>query len=281
MARRAGPSVRSRRLAHTLKRLRTATGASTDAVGDALGMSGSKISRIETSGIGVYLDDLEKLLDFYGVDRKQRVELLDLARHAEQRGLLRMNTPKLHEDWQTWVDFEDEASSLLHYQPLVIPGLLQTSEYTRWIIAATGHDLPENRIDALIASRMARQGLLSRRNPLVLHTIIEQSAVERPFGESGEHKRQVRHLIDAAERPNITIQVIPTGSGFHGGLSGPFVVLEYDEEPSLVLLENKVASLFLDEDEHIEVYEKTWAELRELACSEEDTAAYLRGIIDA
>ena len=281
MARRAGPSVRSRRLAHTLRRLRAATGLSTDATGEALGMSGSKISRIETSELGVYLDDLEKLLDFYEVGRKQRVELLDLARHAEQRGLLRMTTPKLHEDWQTWVDFEDEASSLLNYQPLVVPGLLQTSEYARRVVEATGSDLPESRVDALVASRMARQGLLSRTTPLVLHAIIEQAAVERPFGESGEHTRQVRHLLDAAERPNITVQVLPTGAGFHGGLTGPFVILEYDEEPSLVLLENKVASLFLDEDEHIEVYEKTWAQLRESAYSEEDTAAYLRGIIGA
>ncbi|MFD1149487.1 helix-turn-helix domain-containing protein [Saccharothrix hoggarensis] len=278
MARRAGTSVRSRRLAYILKKLRNATGISTDAVGEALGMSGSKISRIETSGMGIYLDDLEKLLDFYQVGRKQRVELLDLARHAEQRGLLRMNNQNLHDDWQTWADFEDEAGSLLHYQPLVIPGLLQTPEYARTLIKATGHALSEIQVDALVASRMARQGLLTRGNPLRLHAIIEQTVLERPFGDAGAQARQIRHLVDAAERPNITLQVAPSFAAPHTGLSGPFVILEYDDDPSLVLLENKVSSLFIDEDDQIEVFEATWSTLRGLAYSAEETVEFLKGL---
>ncbi|MDU0291578.1 helix-turn-helix transcriptional regulator [Saccharothrix longispora] len=281
MPRRAQATVRSRRLAVTLRRLRRATGMTGADVAKAVEMSASKISRVESAESGLYLDDVEKLLDFYRVTKKERVHLLDLARNAEQRGLLRLTNDNYPEDWQTWADFEDEANGLLFYEPLVIPGLVQTAEYARWVIEATGPGLSEDRVDALVASRMARQGLLSRKTPLVLHAIIEQVAVERPFGEPGAHARQVRHLLDAAERPNITVQVVPTRAGFHGGLSGPFVILEYDEEPSLVLLENKVSSLFLDEDEHIEVYEKTWARLRELAYSEQDTAAYLRGIIGA
>ncbi|MEU4763469.1 helix-turn-helix transcriptional regulator [Actinosynnema sp. NPDC023794] len=278
MARRAGTSVRSRRLAYILKKLRSAAGISTDAVGEAVGMSGSKISRIETSGMGIYLDDLEKLLDYYKVARKQRVELLDLARHAEQRGLLRMNNQKLHEDWQTWADFEDEASSLLFYEPLVIPGLLQTPEYARSIIKATGHGLTNPQVDALVASRMARQGLLSRNPPLKLSVIIEQGVLERPFHDQGAQRRQIRHLIDAGERPNITVRVVPADAELHGGLSGPFVILRYDEDPSLVLLENKVASLFIDEDDRIEVFEATWAALRRLAYTPEETLDYLKGL---
>ncbi|WP_268248641.1 helix-turn-helix domain-containing protein [Saccharothrix coeruleofusca] len=276
MARRSGRSVRSRRLAHVLRRLRTATGLSTDAAGEAVGMSGSKISRIETSEIGIYLDDLEKLLDFYEVDRAQRVELLDLARNAEQRNLLRMHNSNLPEDWQTWADFEDEAGSLLFYEPLMIPGLLQTPEYARAIIHATGHDLTEERIDALVSSRMGRQGLLTRSNPLKLEAIVEQGVFERPFGEPGAHARQLRHIADMSERPNVTVRVLPSGAGLHAGLNGAFVILEYDEEPSLVLLENKIASLFLDEPEQIEVYEAVWSELRKLAHEPGETAELLR-----
>ncbi|QQQ76949.1 helix-turn-helix domain-containing protein [Saccharothrix sp. 6-C] len=279
MARRAGTSVRSRRLAHVLKKLRTTSGISTDAVGEAVDMSGSKISRIETSGAGIYLDDLEKLLDFYKVARKQRVELLDLARHAEQRGMLRMNNnQKVHEDWQTWADFEAEASSLLNYEPLMIPGLLQTPEYARSIIKATGHALTDAQVDALVASRMARQGLLNRSTPLRLSVIIEQGVLERPFHDQGAQRRQIRHLIDAGERSNITVRVVPTDAELHGGLNGPFVILEYDDDPSLVLLENKVASLFIDEDDQIEVFEATWAALRRSAYTAEETLDYLKGL---
>ncbi|MFE9743708.1 helix-turn-helix domain-containing protein [Saccharothrix saharensis] len=278
MARRAGTSARSRRLAYVLRKLRAAAGLTMEAVGEAVGMSGSKISRIESSEIGVYLDDLEKLLDYYKVARKQRVELLDLARHAEQRGLLRMNNQNLPEDWQTWADFEDEASSLLNYEPLVIPGLLQTPEYARALIKATGHALTEAQVDALVASRMGRQGLLSRSKPLKLSVIIEQSVLERPFHDQAAQRRQIRHLIDAGERPNVTVRVSPTDAELHGGLSGPFVILEYDDDPSLVLLENKVASLFIDEDDQIEVFEATWAALRRSAYTVEETLDYLKGL---
>lgn len=278
MGRRPGRSVRSRRLAHVLRRLRSASGISTDALGEALGMSGSKISRIETCDIGIYLDDLEKLLDFHKVSRKQRVYLLDLARHAGQRGLLRVSNANLPEDWQTWTDFEDEASALLNYEPLMIPGLLQTPEYARAIINATGNGLSDDQVDALVASRMARQGLLSKSQPLRFHAVIEQSVLERSFGEPGARVRQIRHLADAADRSHITIQIVPTEANLHVGLNGPFVILEYDDDPSLVLLENKIASLFLDESDQIEVYEAAWSELRSLAFDVTETVEFLRSI---
>lgn len=278
MARRSGPSVRSRRLAITLRKLRRATGLTGADVAKAVDMSASKISRVESAESGIYLDDIEKLLDFYRVTKRQRVELLDLARNAEQRGLLRMNNANLPEDWQTWVDFEEEANSLLNYEPLVIPGLLQTSEYARELIRATGYALSDDQVDALVTSRMARQGLLSRSTPLMLHAIIDQSAVERPFADNAAWRRQIRHLVDAAEHPNITVQVHPTAAGLHTGLSGPFVILGYDDEPSLVLLENKVSSLFIDEEEQIEVFEQAWSDLSKRAFGPAKTADYLRGL---
>jgi hypothetical protein len=168
--------------------------------------------------------------------------------------------------------------SLRFAAPLVIPGLLQTPEYAKPIIAATGHSLSENQVDALVASRMARQGLLTRGRPLRLHALIEQDAIERPLGDAGAQARQVRHLLDTAERSNVTVQVVPTEARLHAGPSGPFVILEYDDDPSLVLLENKVASLFIDEDEQIEVFEATWAAPRGLAHTVEETAEYLKSM---
>ncbi|MEV0679776.1 helix-turn-helix transcriptional regulator [Actinosynnema sp. NPDC050436] len=255
--------------------MRTASGLSTHATGEAVGMSGSKISRIETSEIGVYLDDLEKLLDLYGVTKKERVHLPDLARHADQRGLLRTTNHNLPDDWQTWADFEHEATGLFNYEPLVIPGLLQTAEYARELIRATGHNLSADQVDALVTSRIARQGLLSRSDPLRFHVIIDQGALERPFGRAGARARQLRHIADTAELDNVTVQLLPE-TGLHAGLSGPFVILQYDNDPSLVLLENKVSSLFLDEPEQIEVFEATWHALRTAALDPGESIRLLR-----
>ncbi|WP_367132787.1 helix-turn-helix domain-containing protein [Saccharothrix sp. HUAS TT1] len=278
MPRRSEASVRSRRLAFTLRKLRRATGMTGADVAKAVEMSASKISRVESAESGIYLDDVEKLLDFYNVTKKQRVQLLDLARHAEQRGLLRVSSAHFPEDWQTWADFEDEANGLLNYEPLTIPGLLQTAEYARHIIFATGHALDDDQIERLISSRMARQGLLTRANPLRLHAIIEQGALERQFGDPHAYGRQVRHIMDMAAMPNITVQVIPTEAGLHPGLNGAFVILKYDDDPSLVLLENKIASHFLDEPDQIRLYEDTWGVLRDVAFSVEETATYLKGL---
>jgi transcriptional regulator with XRE-family HTH domain len=265
VARRAGPSVKSRRLAIVLRRLRTSSGLSAAEVSRQTELSGSKVNRMENAEIGFYMDDLEKLLDFYRVSAQRRVEVMDIARHAEQRGWLRMTSPNLPQDWQTWVDFEDEASGILQFAPLVIPGLLQTPEYAKAVITATGDGLSTDQVDALVASRMARQGLLSRSEPLGLKVILCESVLTQPFGAAGAQGRQLRRLIDDAAQEHITIQVLPIEAGFHPGLGGPFIVLEYDAEASLVLLENKVSSLFLDEEEHIETYSRTWSTLVDLS----------------
>lgn len=94
-----------------LRRFRVTAGLSGAELAKSVGMSSSKISRVETCDSGIYFDDVEKLLDFYEVKGKRRVELLDLARHAEQCGWLRVHGPELPQDWQTWLDFEAEGGS--------------------------------------------------------------------------------------------------------------------------------------------------------------------------
>ncbi|MGH3438344.1 MAG: helix-turn-helix domain-containing protein [Sciscionella sp.] len=272
MARRAGPSVKSRRLAFVLKRLRIGAGVTGTDVARQTDISASKLSRMESAEIGVYLDDVEKLLDFYRVTAQKRVELLDIARHAEQRGWLRMNNPNLPSDWQTWVDFEDEANAIKTFEPAMIPGLLQTPEYAGAVIRATGGEIADHQVEALVASRMARQGVLTRIDPLQLHVIIEEAVLRRDFGKPGALARQLRHLTDAGEQENIAVRVLPADTGLHAGLNGSFVILEYDTDPSLVLLENRVASLFLDEDEHINAHVAAWTALLERARPEADSA---------
>lgn len=276
MPRRPGPSARSRRLAQTLRKIRAEKGASAAEVGKELGMSGSKINRIETCEIGIYLDDLEKLLDFYQVTQQRRVELLDIARHAEQRSWLRTRNAHFPADWQTWSDFEDEATALRQYSPLVIPGLLQTSEYARSVIAATNDSLSEREVDDLVANRMARHELLSRRQSVELHVIMEVAMLEKPSGDVGCHARQLRHLAEEAGRDNVTLQILPSSVGLHAGMAGAFILLAYDEEASVVWLEQLVSSLFLEEEEHIEIYQSAWQGLVKGALSPAQSADRLR-----
>jgi transcriptional regulator with XRE-family HTH domain len=262
-----------------LAKLRTAAGLSRADLAKAVAMSASKIGRIENLESGIYRDDIERLLDFYEISSPRRVELLDLARHTEERGWLWMRGGQgLSEDWQTWIDLEAEASKIFNYQPLMIPGLLQTPDYARAIIQATGLNLSEVEVDASVSSRMARQTRLNQTSPMKLHALIEESVLMRPCGDADAWMRQLRHLIDSATRPNIAIQVLPIDSGLHSALNGSFVILEYKDKTKLVHLEGKVSNLFLDEDEQIQAYAQTWAELQELACDAEKSVKLISAI---
>jgi transcriptional regulator with XRE-family HTH domain len=199
-----------------LIQLRAAAGLTRADLAKAVGMSPSKITRIETMESGIYEKDLLLLLDFYQVTAEQREELLELVRHAQERGWLRTySNDAFPEDWQTWIDFETEATGIFNYEPLMIPGLLQTPEYAKAIIQATTAGLSASDIDRLVASRIARQVRLSHARPLKLHVIIEEGALMRPLSDAHVRVRQLLHLASFATHPNVQIQILPIEAGLH------------------------------------------------------------------
>lgn len=110
--------------------------------------------------------------------------------------------------------------------------------------------------------------------------MIEESALRRPFGSTDAWVRQLQHLISCATHPNILIQVLPTDAGPHPGLHGPFVILDYGDDIMLVHLEGKTTNLFLDEEEQIEAYKRTWNKLCALACNMEKSVDFISAIAD-
>jgi transcriptional regulator with XRE-family HTH domain len=281
MARRAGqPTVRSRLLAILLRKFRITAGLSNAAVAKSTGMSPSVISSVETAKSGIYLDKLQKLLDLYQVSESQRAQLIDMARHAEERGWVNLHSDTLPENWQTWAEFEAEAVAVFNYEPLMIPGLLQTPEYARAVIQATGPALSVAEVDKLVASRMARQVHLNKSQPLKLRVIIEGDVLKRPFGGADAWVRQLRHLVDCAAYPNIQIQILPTAAGVHPALDGSFVILEYGDGTKLVHIECKIPIVYLDEEEQIQEYTQIWNRVSALACNMEKSVDLISAIAD-
>jgi transcriptional regulator with XRE-family HTH domain len=280
MARRAGqPTARSWLLAMLLRKLRIAAGLSNAEVAKATDIPSSRISRIEAAEYGLYRDALEMLLDLYRVSGSRRVLLLDVARRAEERGWLQMHSDAtLPNDWQIWTELESNAATVFSYETMMIPGLLQTPEYARAIIQATGFDLSDIEVDKLVTRRMARQALLGLAQPLKLHVILEECVLSRPFGSADAWLRQLQHLISCATHPNIVIQVVPTGTGLHAALNGQFVILDYGDDIMLVHLESKTTNLVLDDDEQIEVYARTWNQLCALAYDAEKSVKLISAI---
>ncbi len=246
-------SVRSRTVANALRLYREQHRMSCEDVGEMLGVSASKISRMETGKSGLQLDDVASLLGFYKVPGPRRKELLDLMRKGEELGWWERQAglPKL---WRALIDFENKALRIHNYEPLMIPGLLQTAEYTQALFKAAEPAITDHELDTLVSGRMARQTLLSRSNAPQYIAVIHEAALRVRVGQNGVMRRQLRHLLDVAERPNVNVVAVPMEAGMHAGLRGPFVILEFEHEPAIVHVENQITAMFLEEAEDLEGY---------------------------
>ncbi|MGB6164765.1 MAG: helix-turn-helix transcriptional regulator [Pseudonocardiaceae bacterium] len=272
-------TVKSRRVSGELRRLRARSGHTCKTVGAALGISGSKVSRIETGRIGLQADEVAALLGFYQAGKALRDELLELVRRAGEPSWWQAQGSRLPELWQALIDFERSATAITNYEPLVVPGLLQTADYAGALIAATNPALSEDEVETLVAARTTRQALLGRPHPPRLLALLEEGVLHRVIGDHGLMRRQVRHLEDAATRSNVTIQVIPTEAGAHPGLEGPFVILEFKRDPTLVHLENRGGRAILEEDDDIDRATIALRYLQQIALSPDDSLALLTKIV--
>ncbi|MGH3963409.1 MAG: helix-turn-helix domain-containing protein [Pseudonocardiaceae bacterium] len=246
-------SIRSRQAAAELRTLREQAGLSGAEVAKRLGMSPSKISRIETGISGLQIEDVAALLGLYQVPASTRDELLDLVRRSEERGWW-TRQPGLPQLWRSLIDFEAKATRVQNYEALFVPGLLQTAEYARAIIQGIAPTITVAELDNLVAARMARQALLARASAPQFFAVVDEGALRRPVGEPGVMHRQLQHLLGAAEQPHVMLRVVPLAAGAHAGLRGSFVILEFAEEPALVFVENQSTGLFLEEEADLAAY---------------------------
>lgn len=132
---------------------------------------------------------------------------------------------RLPEWFRPWVEIEREAKVLRTWQPLVVPGLLQTEEYARIMLSGEPGVTPAQ-LDENVAARIDRRGILSRANPPILWVVLDERVLRHPVGSEDVMARQIEHLAEAAQQPNITVQVVPLNSGATTGLSGGFVLAE-------------------------------------------------------
>lgn len=257
MARKFGSTARGRRLRRDLRLLREVLSLSTDEAGSRAGMSGPTLSRIESGKRGVSVDETERLLDVYGVSLPKQRKILDLAERANELGWWQPFESHLSEDAQSTIALEEQASRIINFELMLIPGLLQTAEYARDIIQASNFGDTPRAIETKVAARMARQSVLTRPdNAPELVAILDEAALRR-FRDPNVMGRQLKQLLDAASRPNITIQVVPFAAGQHASAESPCVVFEFGDDPAIVYLEGKISGLFLEELDGVAVYQET------------------------
>jgi transcriptional regulator with XRE-family HTH domain len=269
------PTVRRRRLAAELRRLRERAGLTGDEVAEDVGWSASKVSRIETAQSAPRESDIRKLLALYGIGGRDAEELLALAKEAAGKGWWETYSPTLPPEYSALIGMEAEAKSASSWAAQTVPGLLQTADYAREV--TNGYleriaPVPPSETRRRVEVRLARQRVLTRDNPLELRAVLDQSVLYRRFGNRDVMNSQIKKLLDLSERANISLRILPL-DGPHPIGTGAFVLLQFGDvhhvtHQDVVYIENLTGSRYVEEEDEVYWYGRSFDRLTELALDE-------------
>jgi transcriptional regulator with XRE-family HTH domain len=173
-----------------------------------------------------------------------------------------------------------EAVSRFSYDPMLVPGLLQTEAYAQALLEAHFPPLDGETVEQRVAARMARQSLLTRRNPqLVFVFIVEESAIRRVIGNTAVMREQLTSLLECSARRNVELQIMPTARGAHSGLNGPMVLLESTDRKQHVYVEAQdIVSVRSDRHEVSEFWLR-YGTLRTQALNTEESSCLIERMV--
>jgi transcriptional regulator with XRE-family HTH domain len=230
------PTVRRRRLAAELRRLRASTDQTAEDVGKVLGWSKAKISRYELAQGGLKPVDVARLLEFYGVQGSHREQLLALAEEATHKGWWEAYSDVLTEGHLEYIGLEAEATSILEWQINVVPGVLQAEQYAREVLSGyqEAATISPRAIERRVETRLIRQQLLTRDEPLEYVALLDESVLHRQRGDQSVMHAQLQRLADVSALPNVTIRVMPLKRN-HGLAVDSFSIFQFGSAHETIL----------------------------------------------
>jgi transcriptional regulator with XRE-family HTH domain len=206
--------------------------ASQDALAAALGFERSTITKVE-SGIRPPTEDVfNKWCEVCGMTGELRDVLMGLtvvARRADGP------VPTWFEDY---LEIEGEAYAILAWQPIVVPGLLQTADYARALFLAM--EVDSDKANEMAAARLARQAIFDRADPPQVVFVLDELVLHRLIGSPAIMAAQLNHICEISERPNVSIHLLPSENGASAGLFGGFFVASSEGKPDVLLMETVV-----------------------------------------
>jgi transcriptional regulator with XRE-family HTH domain len=276
---RRSPTIRRRRLGAELRRHRSEAGLTIDVAARRLGCSPSKVSRIETGHTSATPRDVKNMLDIYGVHGNISDELVGIAGEAREKAWWHPYSAVL---LGAYVGLEAAARGVRTYEQQVIPGLLQSEEYAIAMISAARSSDSDAEVERRVHVRMARQSLLIQDDPIDLWVVLDEAVVSRPVGGDEVMRDQLVRLVEAAELPNVTLQILPFGAGAHAGMDGPFAILEFPdpEDPGVVYAENAIGGLFLEKSDELQKYGRIFDTIQSTALTPEESTTMIEMLVE-
>jgi len=276
------PTLRGRRLAMELLRRREATGMSREEVARQLEWSTSTLFRIETGRTRPQPGNVRTLLELYGVTGPERDGLIQLTRDARQPGWWHSFRDVLPNPYEVYIGLEAGAASIRNFEPVVVPGLLQTGDYARAMFRNGPRELDRDEVERRVEVRLARQEILARDNRPRLWAVIDEAVIRRLVGGPQVMRGQLRHLADVAQQGKTTVQVVPYRAGAHAGTTGPFVILDFDEptDPAVVYVETLAGDIYLEERPDVNRYTLAFDRLVAAALHPDDSVRLIEQAAD-
>ena len=273
------PSFYRRRVREALRKAREAAGITQRDAAAALDWSMSKLVRIEAGSVGISTTDLRALLGLYAIDDENLInQLVDMARASKERPWFSRYQNILSQAFAQYLGYESSAAVIRGFQPLTMPGLLQTDDYARAILEASRASEIEERVDL----RMSRQELLEREEIPAVFYILDEVALHRLVGGPTVMRGQLRHLKEIGSQSKVSIRIVPFSAGAHSSMAGPFTILEFaDWDEDVLYLETSGGSVTSREDQKVVAeYRESFELLSDMALNEQESDALIESLIN-
>jgi transcriptional regulator with XRE-family HTH domain len=264
-----------RLLGRRLRRLREQTGMTQEQAGEPLRFNKAKMSRVEQGVLPGYHEFLA-MLDRYGIIVSDYEVWLRQYDRAKEKGW--WHAYGIND--RGYIGLEADAEVLRTYQLGYIPGLFQTEAGIRAAFTGARDPLNGDKLENQVTVRLRRQQRLTEEPVLEIHAIVDETVLHRPDLPSGQQREQLAHLVELAERSNVTLQVIPVDIGMHAGRAGSFTILGYPSmgEPDIAYVEHGFGSLQVEKAEEVKLATLAFRHLADLALDEQDSIALIKQV---
>jgi transcriptional regulator with XRE-family HTH domain len=259
-----------------LKAARESRSLTTRALGARIGRSNADISRWETGDRTPRPDQVARILTVLDVSGDEYDEIIALSFTPNEPTWVATTLPSQHQQLSAYVDMESQATAITEISPMLIPGLLQTDDYIRAIMAVGPVSDPATKV----AVRIGRRTVLDRPALRGFTAVIGEAALYQRIGGVDVLREQLRHLLTMAAHPKIDLRIVTFQTGWHPMLEGEFIVLESSNASPVVHLQSRRSAILLHEAVDVLAYRQAAAAVLDVALGNEDSRRFLARLLD-
>ncbi|ONI85494.1 transcriptional regulator [Saccharothrix sp. ALI-22-I] len=274
----AAPSALQWLIGVELARYRNEAGLSLTELSKACGIGKPKLGHMETGRSTQYPSDIRKILKACDVERENIDRLVLLSSRADDASWVGPWTDVVSDWLRTMVGLESLARREFVFEPIVLPGLIQTEDYAMALTNASPR-VKSDSASRLVEFRMQRSRLLLKEEPLELHAVLNLHALRLRVGDQKLMNEQYQHLLRLSDLPNVTLQVVQPEAGPHAANTGQFMLLDFADARPIVYIEIQDAAVFVDEPSRVQTYTLSTQSLERVALSPGESATLIESLI--